>query len=82
MKIREARETAGSSVPPGQGCCVPPMLGAQRLQQSLAQTRGWTNSGMKATEGQARGSGVKLRRGPNLGLTGDSRKSQDLEAKP
>lgn len=42
----------------GRGAVCPPLLGAQRLQQSLAQTRGWTNSGMKAMEGQARGSGV------------------------
>ena len=62
----------------GRDAVCPPLLGAQSLQQSLAQTRGW-RQWEEGNGGAEQGLwSLNQEGGPSLGLTGDSSKEPDL----
>ena len=62
----------------GRGAVCPPLLGAQSLQQSLAQTRGW-RQWEEGNGGAEQGLwSLNWEGGSSLGLLGDSSKEPDL----
>ena len=62
----------------GRGAVCPPLLGAQSLQQSLAQTRGW-RQWEEGNRGAEQGLwSLNWEGGSSLGLLGDSSKEPDL----